>query len=73
LFHNFKGLLILKISHTNTEVIQLFEHFFDSLSEFAIVFSSICKRYDEMANRVSEVPDNTVSLVETQEYLKQVS
>ncbi|XP_052264555.1 dynein axonemal heavy chain 3-like isoform X1 [Dreissena polymorpha] len=32
---------------------------------------NICKRYDEMANRVSEVPDNTVSLVETQEYLKQ--
>ena len=26
-----------------------------------------------MANRVSEVPDNTVSLVETQEYLKTVS
>ena len=25
-----------------------------------------------MANRVSEVPDNTVSLVETQEYLKTV-
>ncbi|WAQ96862.1 DYH3-like protein [Mya arenaria] len=32
---------------------------------------NICKRYDEMANRVSEVPDNTISLVETQEYLKQ--
>ena len=42
------------------------------LKASSLLYFSICKRYDEMANRVSEVPDNTVSLVETQEYLKTV-
>ncbi len=33
----------------------------------------ICRQYDEMADRVSEVPETTQELVETQEYLKTVS
>ncbi|KAK3579501.1 hypothetical protein CHS0354_028323 [Potamilus streckersoni] len=31
---------------------------------------NICKRYDEMADKISEVPETTMELVETQEYLK---
>ncbi|XP_033740540.1 dynein heavy chain 3, axonemal-like isoform X1 [Pecten maximus] len=30
----------------------------------------ICKRYDEMADKVSEIPETTKELVDTQEYLK---
>ncbi|KAK7111861.1 dynein axonemal heavy chain 3-like isoform X2 [Littorina saxatilis] len=32
---------------------------------------SICKRYDEMADKVSYIPDATKELVETQQYLRQ--
>ncbi|XP_046326217.1 dynein axonemal heavy chain 3-like [Haliotis rufescens] len=31
---------------------------------------AICRRYDEMADRVSEIPETTQELVETQEFLK---
>ena len=32
----------------------------------------ICKRYDEMADKVSDIPDATKELVNTQTYLRQV-
>nr|KAG5713480.1 hypothetical protein BaRGS_025028 [Batillaria attramentaria] len=32
---------------------------------------SICKRYDEMADKVSDIPDATKELVETQTYLRE--
>lgn len=38
-----------------------------------IEFFSICRRYDEMADTVSDISDQTKNLVETQEYLKNVS
>ena len=47
--------------------IQLFE------PPFSAVLYSICRRYDEMSDRVSETPENTDALVELQEYLKTVS
>lgn len=34
---------------------------------------SICRRYDEMAEKVSDVPDTTEEIVGLQEYLKTVS
>ena len=33
----------------------------------------ICKRYDEMADKVSDIPDATKELVNLQAYLRQVS
>lgn len=35
--------------------------------------NSICRRYDEMAEKVSDVPDTTEEIVGLQEYLKTVS
>ena len=32
----------------------------------------ICKRYDEMADKVSDIPDATKELVNTQQYLRHV-
>ena len=32
--------------------------------------ASICRRYDEMSDKVSEMPDNTQALVDLQIYLK---
>ena len=36
-------------------------------------YCSICRRYDEMAEKVSDVPDTTEEIVGLQEYLKTVS
>lgn len=38
-----------------------------------ILIYSICRRYDEMAEKVSDVPDTTEEIVGLQEYLKTVS
>lgn len=38
-----------------------------------ILINSICRRYDEMAEKVSDVPDTTEEIVGLQEYLKTVS
>lgn len=38
-----------------------------------ILIFSICRRYDEMAEKVSDVPDTTEEIVGLQEYLKTVS
>lgn len=37
------------------------------------IIYSICRRYDEMAEKVSDVPDTTEEIVGLQEYLKTVS
>jgi len=33
---------------------------------------SICRRYDEMSERVNEIPDDTEGLVQLQDYLDEV-
>ena len=36
------------------------------------VLFSICRRYDEMSDKVSEMPEDTEALVNLQKYLRQV-
>ena len=36
------------------------------------MFFSICRRYEEMADRVSDIPETTEALVELQNYLREV-
>ena len=35
-------------------------------------FFRICRQYDEMSDRMSEMPESTEALVQLQEYLRQV-
>ena len=39
---------------------------------FIILSTRICRQYDEMSDRMSEMPDTTEALVSLQEFLKQV-
>ena len=41
-------------------------------ANYSLFFFSICRRYDEMSDKVSEVPDQTEALVDLQSYLREV-
>jgi len=54
-------------------MLSLTEFVRDTMRCTTVFINRICKRYDEMADKVSEIPETTKALVDTQEYLKQVS
>ncbi len=40
---------------------------------FLTMLFRICRRYDEMSDRVNEMPEETEALVQLQEYMTQVN